>query len=194
MKTQTTQLKPVGARIASTSAGLTIRLNIYRAAVLALFFAGATLFSTSAASADTITVTNTNDSGPGSLRDALAVANDGDTIDATGVSGTILLTSGELQITHSVTINGPGAGNLAVNGNANSRVFENFASDVTISGFTITNGSAFGGANGGGILNHGELTLSESSVSNSHTSHASGGGIFVDGGGTLTVTNGTISG
>jgi len=147
-----------------------------------------------ASPASIILVTNTNDSGPGSLRQALADANDGDTIDATGVSGTILLTSGELQITHSVTINGPGAGNLAVNGNANSRVFENFASDVTISGFTITNGSAFGGANGGGILNHGELTLSESSVSNSHTSHASGGGIFVDGGGTLTVTNGTISG
>ena len=65
-----------------------------------------------------LVVTNTNDSGPGSLRDALAVANDGDTIDATGVCGTILLTSGELQVTHNVTINGPGAGNLAVNGNA----------------------------------------------------------------------------
>jgi len=76
-----------------------------------------------------IVVTNTNDSGPGSLRDALASANDGNTIDATGVSGTILLTSGELQITHDATINGPGAGNLAVNGNATFRVFENFASD-----------------------------------------------------------------
>jgi hypothetical protein len=31
--------------------------------------------------ADTITVTNTNDSGPGSLHQALADANDGDTID-----------------------------------------------------------------------------------------------------------------
>jgi hypothetical protein len=39
--------------------------------------------------ANTIVVTNTNDSGPGSLRDALAVANDGDTIDTTGVSGVI---------------------------------------------------------------------------------------------------------
>jgi len=51
----------------------------------------------------TIVVTNTNDSGSGSLRNALAIANDGDTIDATGVSGTILLTSGELQINHNVT-------------------------------------------------------------------------------------------
>src|SRR5215831_9569945 len=50
--------------------------------------------------ADIIIVTNTNDSGPGSLRQALVDANDGDTIDATGISGTILLTSGELQISH----------------------------------------------------------------------------------------------
>src|SRR6476660_8887122 len=99
--------------------------------------------------ANTITVTNTNDSGPGSLRDALASANEGDTIDATGVSGTILLTSGELQITHTVTINGPGAGNLSVNGNMTFRVFENFASDVTISGLSITNGWA-SADNGGG--------------------------------------------
>src|SRR5215472_1307239 len=42
-----------------------------------------------------IVVANTNDSGPGSLRDALAIANDGDIIDATGISGTISLTSGE---------------------------------------------------------------------------------------------------
>src|ERR1700751_4320532 len=109
---------------------------------------------------NTITVTNTNDSGPGSLRDALGIANDGDTIDATGVSGTILLTSGELQINHNVTINGPGAGSLALNGNAASRVFENFASDATISGFTIPNGFTTDADGGGGILNHGGLTLS----------------------------------
>ena len=100
----------------------------------------AVVASAQSARAATITVTNTNDSGAGSLRDALAVANDGDTIDATDLSGTILLTSGELQITHNVAIDGPGAGNLAVSGNATFRVFENFASDVTISGFTITNG------------------------------------------------------
>ena len=57
MKTQNTQRKLAGPRITSTSAGLLIRSNTYRAAVLALFFAGATLVSTSAASADTITVT-----------------------------------------------------------------------------------------------------------------------------------------
>jgi hypothetical protein len=149
----------------------------------------------------TITVTNTNDSGPGSLRQALAIANDGDTIDATGVSGTILLTSGELQVTHNVTINGPGAGNLAVNGNATFRGFENFASNVAISGFTITNGAASGIVEGGGILNHGGLTVSDSSiVSNTAFDpvvNGNGGGIYTEGysigNGTLTVTNSTIS-
>jgi hypothetical protein len=148
-----------------------------------------------------IVVTNTNDSGPGSLRNALAIANDGDTIDATGVSGTILLTSGELQITHSITINGPGAGNLAVNGNATSRVFENFASNVTISSFTITNGLSESDSNGGGgILNHGGLILSDSSIVSNTASGfpvfpflTPGGGIYSVGSGALTVTNSIIS-
>ena len=58
-------------------------------------------------SANTITVTNTNDSGPNSLRQALANANDGDTINF-AVTGTIGLTSGELLVAKSVTISGPG--------------------------------------------------------------------------------------
>src|SRR4029077_4777522 len=69
------------------------------------------------ARADTIVVTNTNDDGPGSLRQALAIANDGDTIDATGISGAIILTSGVLLVDRSVTIDGAGADVLAVDGN-----------------------------------------------------------------------------
>jgi hypothetical protein len=148
----------------------------------------------------TIVVTNINDSGPGSLRDALAMANDGDTIDAIGVSGIILLTSGELQITHNVTINGPGAANLAINGNGTFRVFENFGSNVTISGLTTTNGHPpVGDSNGGGgILNHGGLTLSGSSIVSNNAGcsgifHCYDGGGINTLGGTLTVTNGVIN-
>src|SRR3982750_3722011 len=72
--------------------------------------------------ANTITVTNTNDSGPGSLRQALVDANDGDTINF-AVTGTIALTSGELLVNKSITISGPGADILATNGNATYRVF-----------------------------------------------------------------------
>src|SRR5262245_8190558 len=176
----------------------------------------AVMASVQSASPAIIMVTNTNDSGLGSLRDVLASANDGDTIDATGVSGTILLTSGELQINHNVTIKGPGAGKLSVNGNAAFRVFENFASQVTISGFTITNGLVANGSGGAGILNHGELTLSDSIVSHSTTfalgnqpapsaafptppptptpTPGPAGGIFNMPGATLTVTGSTING
>jgi hypothetical protein len=138
-----------------------------------------------------IVVTNTDDSGSGSLRDALATANDGDTIDATGVSGTILLTSGELQINHNVTINGPGAGNLAVNGNATLRVFENFSSNVTISGLTITNGHPADNNGGGGILNHGGLTLTGTSIVGNSAFNLGGG--IAAASGTVMVSNSTIN-
>ena len=67
-------------------------------------------------------VTNTNDSGPGSLRQALLDSDDGDVI-GFAVTGTIGLTSGELLVTKNITISGPGAENLAVNGNGQSTVF-----------------------------------------------------------------------
>ena len=54
----------------------------------------------------TSTVTNTNDSGAGSLRQVFADANDGDTIDFS-VAGTIKLTTGELLVNNSVVISGP---------------------------------------------------------------------------------------
>src|SRR5882757_3356984 len=144
--------------------------------------------------ANIIIVTNTDDSGPGSLRDALAAAVDGDIIDATGISGTILLTSGELQITHAITINGPGAGSLAVDGNATFRVFDNLTSGASISGFSITNGSA-PGEFGGGVFNEGgnsaTLRLSDCIVSGNSADF--GGGIF-NLNGALTVNNCTVSG
>ncbi len=58
------------------------------------------------ARATTITVTNTNDSGAGSLRQALADANKGDTI-TFAITGTIGLTSGELVADKSITISDP---------------------------------------------------------------------------------------
>lgn len=174
---------------------------------------------TTRASASTITVKNTNDSGPGSLRQALAVANNGDTIDATGVSGVITLTSGELLVNTSVTINGPGADVLAVDGNMTSRVFRIVFSDetVAISGFTIRNGNGTvsgggidnenlatlsianctiignGGVElGGGIFNTGMLTIVSTTLSGNSASE--GGGIFNSGAGTTMIINTTISG
>src|SRR5947207_15544864 len=68
------------------------------------------------AHAAVITVTNTNDSGPGSLRQALAVVNDGDTInfDSSLNGQTITLTTAELLINKSIIEMGPGANLLTV--------------------------------------------------------------------------------
>jgi hypothetical protein len=61
------------------------------------------------ASSDTLTVVNTNDDGPGSLRQAIADAAAGDTIDFDLPTPAVIgLTSDELFIDKSLTIAGPG--------------------------------------------------------------------------------------
>src|SRR5215471_17266 len=85
----------------------------------------------------TVTVLNNHDSGPGSLRAAAAAASSGDTINfANNLTGqTIKLTGGELAITKSLEIDGPGAGQLTVSGGGSSRVFAIASgADVTLSG------------------------------------------------------------
>src|SRR5436190_8980013 len=99
--------------------------------------------------AATITVTNTNDSGVGSLRQAILDAHDGDTVNF-GVTGTITLATDELLVDKSVTINGPGSDNLTVAASGYGRVFHvRGAVTATIAGLTITNGGdgwdGFGG-------------------------------------------------
>src|SRR5205823_4438518 len=121
----------------------------------------------------TIIVTNTNDSGAGSLRQALADGNDGDII-GFAVSGTIALTSGELLVNDSITISGPGAENLAVNGSAKSTVFHIAPGEtVTISELTITGGSA--GSGGGVHSDHAALTLNNCTITGNQ-----GGGTYND--------------
>ena len=158
----------------------------------------------------TLTILNTNDSGANSLRAEIAAAHTGDTIafsksSANGAVNfydgqvyTIALTTGELLISHNMTIAGPGADKLTISGSPLghplSRVFEvaSSAKSVVLSGLTITGGSDQSGP-GGGILNHGGLTVSTCVVSDNSAPFGGGGGLFNDTTGTLTVTNSTIS-
>jgi len=145
--------------------------------------------------AATITVTNTNDDGAGSLRQALANANDGDTIHF-GITGTITLTTGELLVAKSVTISGPGAASLTVDGNHASHVFHvSGGVTATVAGLSITNGGEVPGAGGGIYNDHSTLAIDHCTVSGNHGSV--GGGGYNDGysgTATLTVTNSTFSG
>jgi hypothetical protein len=113
-----------------------------------------------------ITVTNPGDSGPGTLRQAILNASDGDTINfAPSLTGArfaaiIGLTSGELTINKSLDIEGLGPNHLVISGLGTSRIFDVTTPGVkvTIAGLTITNSMA---PLGGGILNQGgQLTVS----------------------------------
>jgi hypothetical protein len=141
----------------------------------------------------------------GTLRYSLANAASGDTI-VFSVTGTITLDctdpgDGPLVISQNVTISGPGAANLAINGGLPSatacQVFVvNPAVTATVSGVTIENGICNSGTclSGGGIQNSGTLTVSNSTLSgNSAGVGQLGGGIF-NSRGTLTVSNCTLSG
>jgi Right handed beta helix region len=150
----------------------------------------------SPAGASTVSVANCNDSGAGSLRDTVAGASAGTTIDfaPSPACHLITLTSGFIELTHNMTIDGPGASNLAISGNNDSGVLR-VDSGVTasISGLTIEDANENAGIAdpGEGIRNFGTLTVTDSTLSD-NTGELQGGGIY--NGGTLTVTGSTLSG
>jgi CSLREA domain-containing protein len=117
-----------------------------------------------------------------SLREAIAYADaigGGTIMFASNVTGTITLTQGALSLNDpngSITIQGPGAGALAISGHQSSEVFDVTAStNAEIDGLTIENGL---NANaGGGIAASGALTLNNDSILNNNTS-SGGGGVF----------------
>ena len=159
----------------------------------------------------TFTVTNTLDAGSGSLRQAISDANVGagaDTISfASSLAGeTITLTSGELVVTDGLDINGPGADQLTIDANQQSRIFSiddgnsNNLIDVSISGLTLTGGAADGpaafspAAQGGAISTLENLEVDGLFVTGNRALSL-GGGIRSAGGvnANLTVLNSTIS-
>ncbi|MGH7786532.1 MAG: choice-of-anchor Q domain-containing protein [Candidatus Binatia bacterium] len=146
--------------------------------------------------ADAITVTTTADNGPGSLRQVVMAAASGDSIDF-AVDGEITLTSGEILISDDLTIRGPGAEALKVTGGG-TRAFEVASgATVVISGLSIAgtvavgtsgdggaggiggnggNGGNGGDAGGGAILNDGDLTLRDCTLSGSVNAGRGGNG------------------
>lgn len=140
--------------------------------------------------ATTFAVSNTNDSGSGSLREAILNANatpGADVISITAV-GTVNLLSALPQIIEAVTIQGPGASQFAVDGNDSLRVFDIATAGVEMSDLTVQRGSVTGsGANGAGIRSTGALTLTNVNVL-SNTAQSHGGGLYVIG--NLMLTNG----
>jgi len=160
-----------------------------------------------AAPSVTITVTSLADGGAGSLRQAIADATAGDTINFS-VSGTITLAS-ELVIDKHLTIDGSGQ-SITVSGANSVRVFKVTSGNVTFESLTIANGNrqysgddpdCLTGTCGGGIaIFGGAVSINNSTVRDNTVASTGffsdqdkGGGIFVSPSATLTVTNNTIS-
>ncbi|MEZ5592477.1 MAG: right-handed parallel beta-helix repeat-containing protein [Gammaproteobacteria bacterium] len=161
------------------------------------------------AHAATFNVTTAADSGAGSLRDAVAQANStagADVITFNAGLGTITLTTGQIDITETLTITGPAAGQT-ISGNDSSRIFAVTAANqpLTLENLTLTAGATTAtspfpetctvdtGA-GGAVCTLSPLTLTNSTVSDNSTAGygTHGGALFVNADATL--TNSTISG
>lgn len=151
-------------------------------------------------------VTNDHDSGEGSLRNAILLANLTDSLDTItfspgyfNVPRTITLTTGQLAITEAVLVQGPGAGLVTVSGGLTSRIFSvddgsaATSMAVTLTGMTLTKGRA--SIEGGAIYLHSEnLTLNGLVITGNSSTTGSGGGIYVaDKSAVLTMTDCTLA-
>jgi CSLREA domain-containing protein len=174
-----------------------------------------TIGSFTVAISKTFVVNATNDEttdsdGKTSLREAILLANQfAGTVDTVafdpavfGSPQTILLTLGELAITTSVAIQGPGAGLLTINADAKSRHFKidsqtTGSITVPISGMTLTNGTS-GTSNGGSVLiGNAAVTLSKMILTGNKAegTTGNGGAIALDAQTSdVTILDSTISG
>ncbi|MBW4636002.1 MAG: right-handed parallel beta-helix repeat-containing protein [Iphinoe sp. HA4291-MV1] len=135
----------------------------------------------------TITVTSNADNGAGSLREAIAKAQSGDTIQFASnlANQTITLTSGQLTVNKSLTIDGAGTTGLTISGNNSSRIFDvtGYGSSFSLRNLTLINGKSSGGGEagaGGAIRTPSTDRLTTLNVENctfkNNTSSGDGGG------------------
>jgi hypothetical protein len=142
-----------------------------------------------------IVVANCHDSGAGSLRAAVLVAAEGETVDLSALAcSTITLSSGEIDVDQdNLFITGPGAGALTIEGGTNpayaNRIFRHLgAGTLTIDGLTLAHGSRpYADTTAGGcVVSNGSIHLLDAvvdacSVSASGTGDARGGAVAASG-------------
>ena len=139
--------------------------------------------------AGAVVVGNCDDSGAGSLRDAVTNAVSGDVIDLTTLDcSSITLTTGSLvTAVDDLTLSGPGADQLAIDAGNASRIIEHssYYGTLTIDGLTLQHGTyVYNGPNIYGGLAPGACVLSGASVTvtNSTIEDCNASGKSVSGG------------
>jgi hypothetical protein len=155
------------------------------AARLLIFLVGI-LLTAANASAATWIVTSGQDSGPGTLRDAVAAAQNNDTIVFDRAVATIVLSSGEILIKRSLNIEG--SKYLTITSNLSSRAFNvspKITLNLTMVNLTQNQTPGWGGA----IFNAGTLNLNKVYIYENYSDY--GGAVYSTG--TLNVDNSTIA-
>ena len=151
------------------------------------------------AGAATFTVTNVNNTGAGSLRDAVGAANaaaGADTIQfQAGLSGTIALSS-EILVSDTLALNGPGVDHITVDGATSTRLFKvqhsgGAAITATFAGLTLAHGHA--PDEGGAIWSTGDHVVVDGCILSDNIANSRGGAIFTASA-NLTISNSGIWG
>jgi predicted outer membrane repeat protein len=167
-----------------------IRRTIVFAAIFALVIVSSfSVLALRRVRAATLTVINTNDSGFGSLRAAVAAAQNGDTVNFNLPANSTITLNSQISILQSISIQGTGKNTLTISGNGTTRLFlmNSGAISVEISGLTLRSGYV-SSDHGGTISNTGgSLTIRNTMVANSSAISGGQGGAIFHNGGSLTI-------
>ncbi|MDY6938137.1 MAG: choice-of-anchor Q domain-containing protein [Cyanobacteriota bacterium] len=143
----------------------------------------------------TFTVTSTADSGLGSLREAIALAQAGDTIefDRSLANSTITLTSGQLEVDKDLTIDGADAPNLTLSGNNTNRVLHlGREKDLILKNLTLADG--FSSERGGAIHTEGRNEISIENTQFINNTGGQGGAIGFNSFSNINIKDSTFDG
>lgn len=114
-----------------------------------------------------LSVTSPGDSGPGTLRQALADADGDAQLDTVRFQlsdkATLTLTSGQIRVKYPVQIEGPGAERLTLSAGNRSRIlaFDATASGSSLAGLTLREGKTSGFDYGGAVMAEGAITVTD---------------------------------
>jgi hypothetical protein len=117
-------------------------------------------------------VTNCDDAGPGSLREAYAQAQDQDTVDLNALACSSITLASPLRSAPTpgyVAIVAGDNGPVTISGNGAARVFEHGDGRLTLRGLLVRDGRANDADGGGCVLSQGEVVLQQSTVTGCET-------------------------